>query len=283
VLFCTYNIHYGVGADGRYDVDRIADALAEADIVCVQEAVRGWPQNNYADQTAQIGGRLNRYWRFHGPMEADSSTVAADGAITNRRRSFGNAILSRWPMVWSRGVMLPKTRLMDVFDLQRGYIEAVIDAPFGALRVYCTHLSHVGPQQRLPQVGALMEAVNGARVRGATWDAAGPDSFMFQEPAFEVPSSAIVAGDFNFTPADPEYPLVCGAPNKHGRLATAEHLFDAWIAAGNTEEEVDSSPRDGRIDHVFVTHDLVPKVKRAWIDYASKGSDHWPVFVEFDL
>ena len=26
MLFCTYNIHYGVGADGKYDVARIADA-----------------------------------------------------------------------------------------------------------------------------------------------------------------------------------------------------------------------------------------------------------------
>ena len=33
MLFCTYNIHYGVGADGRYDVARVADAVADADIV----------------------------------------------------------------------------------------------------------------------------------------------------------------------------------------------------------------------------------------------------------
>ena len=39
MLFCTYNIHYGVGADGKYDVARIADVVAKADIVCVQEAV----------------------------------------------------------------------------------------------------------------------------------------------------------------------------------------------------------------------------------------------------
>ena len=42
----------------------------------------------------------------------------ADGRITSRRRSFGNAIVSRWPILWSRGVMLPKTRMADTFDLQ---------------------------------------------------------------------------------------------------------------------------------------------------------------------
>jgi endonuclease/exonuclease/phosphatase family metal-dependent hydrolase len=283
MLFSTYNVHYGVGADGKYDVDRIADVLADADIACLQEVVRGWPENGYADQTAEIGRRLNRYYRFHGPMEADASTVDADGRIVSRRRSFGNAIVSRWPIVWSRGVMLPKTRLLNVFDLQRGYIEAVIAAPAGPLRVYCTHLSHVGPQQRLPQVEALLQAVNGAADTGGTWDATATPTFMFQEPAPEVPASAIVAGDFNFTPAHPEYPLICGALSERGRLATARHLADAWIAAGNTEEEVDSFPREGRIDHVFVTPDLVRKVKKAWIGYGTQASDHWPVFVELDL
>ncbi|MDP1752535.1 MAG: endonuclease/exonuclease/phosphatase family protein [Reyranella sp.] len=283
MLFGTYNIHYGVGADGKYDVARIADAVAEADIVCLQETVRGWPQNGYADQTAEIGKRLNRYFRFHGPMEADSSSVDADGRITNRRRSFGNAIVSRWPILWSRGIMLPKVRLANTFDLQRGFVEAVVAAPSGPLRIYSTHLSHVGAQQRLPQVAALMNAVNRAPLNGGTWDAAAGETFMFQEPAPPVPASAIVAGDFNFTPAHLEYPLVCGTPSTYGRLATAEHLSDAWSAAGNSEEGVDSFPREGRIDHVFVTHDLAPKVRKAWIGYGIDASDHWPVFIEFDL
>src|SRR5260370_37969938 len=111
MLFSPYNIHYGVGADGKYDVMRAADAVAQADIICIQETVRGWPQNGYADQTAEIGRRLNGYFRFHGPMGADASTVSADGWVTNRRRSFGNAIVSRWPILWSRGVMLAKMPL----------------------------------------------------------------------------------------------------------------------------------------------------------------------------
>jgi endonuclease/exonuclease/phosphatase family metal-dependent hydrolase len=100
MLFSTYNIHYGVGTDGKYDVLRAADAVGQADIICLQETVRGWPQNGYADQTAEIGRRLNRNFRFHGPMEADASTVSADGWITNRRRSFG---MSRPPLRSPRG------------------------------------------------------------------------------------------------------------------------------------------------------------------------------------
>lgn len=271
MLFATYNIHYGVGTDGRYDVPRIADAVAAADVVCLQEVTRGFADNGHADQTAEIGRRLNRYYRFHGPMEADASTVAADGTITSRRRSFGNAIVSRWPILWSRGVMLPKRQSADTFDLQRGYIEAVVAAPSGPLRVYCTHLSHVAATYRLPQVAALMDAVDNAAGVGATWDATAPKSFLFQEPALPVPASAIVAGDFNFTPEHPEYPR-----------ATAR-LSDAWRAAGNPEENVESCPGDGRIDHVFVTPDLAARVKRAWIGAGLVASDHWPVFVELDL
>jgi endonuclease/exonuclease/phosphatase family metal-dependent hydrolase len=95
---------------------------------------------------------------------------------------------------------------------------------------------------------------------------------MFQEPAPEMPRSAIVAGDFNFTPTDPEYPLVAAAG-----------LGDAWRVAGNGEEDVDSFPGEGRIDHVFVTPDLAASTKRAWIGHGIAASDHWPVFVEFDL
>jgi endonuclease/exonuclease/phosphatase family metal-dependent hydrolase len=270
MLFATYNIHYGIGADGRYDVSRIADTVSAADIMCLQEVTRGFPDNGYADHTAEIGKRLNRYYRFHGPMEADASTIAADGTITSRRRSFGNAIVSRWPILWSRGVMLPKTHLDKGFDLQRGYIEAVIAAPAGALRVYCTHLSHVSPVQRLPQIEALTKAVRSATDVGGTWDGTAPATFMFQEPAPPIPAAAIVAGDLNFTPAHAEY-----------TVATSD-LKDAWRAAGNREDDVDSFPREGRIDHVFTTPDLAAKVRRAWIDTSTKASDHWPVFVEFD-
>jgi endonuclease/exonuclease/phosphatase family metal-dependent hydrolase len=280
--FCTYNMHYGVGADGKYDVPRIADEIAQADIVCLQELAAGWSLNGFADQTAEIAGRLNRYCWFHGAMDADSSEMGADGRIVNRRRTFGNAVLSRWPITWARGHLLPKNRTMNVFDLQRGFVEAAIAAPSGPLRVHSVHLSHLGSQQRLPQLAALMQTVLNAERIGATWDATAGQNFMFQEPTLEVPREAIVAGDFNFNPGDPEYPLVCGAPGEYGRQTTSMHLDDAWTLAGK-DDDVDTSPGDGRIDHIFVTHGLASKVKRAWVGHDAKGSDHWPVFVEFNL
>ena len=52
--------------------------------------------------------------------------------------------------------------------------------------------------------------------RAAPGTARAPDSFMWQEPAPAVPASAIVAGDFNFTPAQAEYHDVM------------DDLADAW-------------------------------------------------------
>lgn len=283
MLFCTYNIHYGVGSDGKYDLSRIADIVAQADIVCLQEVTSGWEQNGFVDQTVEIAQLLNRYHWYHGAMEADASEVGADGRIVNRRRAFGNAVLSRWPINWARGHLLPKTELVNCFDLQRGFVEAAVEAPSGSLRVYSAHLSHVGPQQRLTQVEVLMKTVLDAERTGPPWDAAGGDTFMFQERRPDVPRPAIVAGDFNFTPQHPEYPLVCGEMSAYGRLGTKRHLADAWGAAGNSEDGVESIPNEGRIDHVCVTHDLAPRVKKAWIDHNVVASDHWPLFVEFDL
>ncbi|TIT74329.1 MAG: EEP domain-containing protein, partial [Mesorhizobium sp.] len=36
----TYNIQYGIGLDGKYDVGRIADAVRGADVIALQEVTR---------------------------------------------------------------------------------------------------------------------------------------------------------------------------------------------------------------------------------------------------
>jgi len=282
MLFATYNIHFGIGADNRYDVPRIAETLRQADIICCQEVVQGWPQNAYADQAAELASLLNRYYVFYGPFDVDGSSARADGKIVNRRRSFGNMILSRWPIRSSRVRPLAHNALSNQFDLQRGAVEAVIDAPGLPVRVYSVHLSHVSVGQRLPQVHDLLEFVRGAQANGSPWDTSASDSFIFQDAAPPMPEHAVVMGDVNFTPADPEYPIVAGHLATRGqRVVRHDQLVDAWTALGN-DEYVESFPREGRIDHCFVSPALRPALSRAWIDQSANGSDHWPMFVELD-
>jgi endonuclease/exonuclease/phosphatase family metal-dependent hydrolase len=282
MLFATYNIHFGLGADNRYDMARIAQTLRDADIACCQEVVQGWPQNAHADQAAELAALLNRHYVFYGPFDTDGSSVGADGRIVNRRRTFGNMILSRWPIRASRVRPLAHNALTNQFDLQRGAIEAVIDTPEFPVRVYSVHLSHVSPEQRLPQLHDLLAFVRDAPANGSPWDTAASDSFIFQDRAPPVPESAIVMGDMNFTPAHPEYPVVAGHLHPSGRrLVRHDQLVDAWAALGN-DDYVESFPREGRIDHCFVTPDLQPALQRTWIDQSADGSDHWPIFVELD-
>lgn len=283
MLFATYNIHYGVGADHKYDVDRIARTIEQADIVCCQEVVQGWPQNGYEDQAASLAKALNRHYVFYGPFDVDGSSVGADGKIVHRRRTFGNMILSRWPIRSSRVRPLTHNSLSNQFDLQRGAIEAVIDAPGLPIRVYSVHLSHVSDDQRLPQVHDLLDFVRQAPANGSPWDAGAGENFIFQDRAPKVPEAAIIMGDMNFTHTDPGYPPIAGHISKFfdRRMVRHDQFVDAWTHLGN-DDYAESFPREGRIDHIFVSPHLVPGLTRAWIDNEALGSDHWPLFAELD-
>ena len=48
----TCNIQYGVGLDGKFDIDRIADAVRGADVIALQEVSRNNPANGGADMVA---------------------------------------------------------------------------------------------------------------------------------------------------------------------------------------------------------------------------------------
>ena len=46
----TYNIRYGLGLDQRYDLDRIADTVRDADLIGLQEVERFWKRSGMIDQ-----------------------------------------------------------------------------------------------------------------------------------------------------------------------------------------------------------------------------------------
>lgn len=134
----TWNVHGGVGADGRYAPQRIAAVLAEMqpDIAALQE----------------VGQR-------DGPPLLDA-LVAASGSHavvgwTCQRwgHEFGNAVLSRLPIAEA-------TRLdLRVAGCEpRGALDVVIDAPLRRLRVIATHLG-LRPGERRVQVKRLLRAL----------------------------------------------------------------------------------------------------------------------------
>jgi endonuclease/exonuclease/phosphatase family metal-dependent hydrolase len=164
VKLVSYNIQYGFGLDGKYDLERIVAALAGADVIALQEVTRGYSRNGSVDMVAAIQALLPGYYAVYG---AGLDLLPTGAGPRDPRFQFGNMVLSRWPIVATRTLLLPRSRTIAKLNLQRCATEAVIDAPDGALRVYAVHLDHVSPDERIRQIVCLKDhAINFVRDGG---------------------------------------------------------------------------------------------------------------------
>jgi endonuclease/exonuclease/phosphatase family metal-dependent hydrolase len=142
VRVVTYNIHTCVGVDRRYDPGRIVAVLQEinADIACLQEVDARRGIERHSDQ-----------WAFLG--EATCYRVILGDGIRNHRGRFGNAILTRFPVLGARAIDL------TVADYEpRGAIDADLLVGDRVLRVIATHFGLRAGERRL-QANRLMSAL----------------------------------------------------------------------------------------------------------------------------
>ena len=286
--FVSYNIQYGKGKDGRFDLGRIARAVDGADVIALQEVERFWSRSGMTDQPAALAEHLPAYHWVYGPgLDMDASLTAADGGIVRRRRQFGNMLLSRTPILTSRTHLLPKFGTLVQYSLQRAALEGVIATRDGAIRVYSIHLTHLADESRAPQVDAVLSIHARAPGEGGAWCGTHDESWTEGMPAPPMPREAILMGDFNFPPSSPLYARFVGPRSpEYGRMNGREGFVDAWVAAGNLEDEgvTCPDPQGGkRIDYCFVSAGLVGRIGRALIDAAAEGSDHQPIWTEIDL
>lgn len=286
MLWVSYNIQYSKGKDDRFDLERIIEEIAGADLIALQEVETGTARTDYLDQAQAIAELLPDYHFVFGPgIDADASEWQ-NGKLLRRRQQFGNMVLSRWPIVSSANHLLPKQALCGAFHLQRSLLETVINLDGKHLRFCSLHLDHVAPQTRLPQVQAMLDLLHSASSRGATWG--GPvDGDFFNLPAPPMPEAIAFLGDMNFDFQSEEYQRVVGPMSQHfGRLTPVNGLLDAWLASGNTVEAgvtIGKDVQGKRIDHCFISQQLGPALKRMWIDNEAQGSDHQPIWLEWDL
>ena len=123
----TYNVQFGLGRDGRFDLERIAREVDGADIIALQEVERNWRRSGNVDQPAQLGQFLNKYHWVYGPyFDVDASKSQPDGTIKNIRRQFGNMILSKTPILSTRLFPLPKSALRQRHNMVVGVFEGVV-------------------------------------------------------------------------------------------------------------------------------------------------------------
>lgn len=225
----TYNLHLGVRPGGQLDPEAMARVIEEQhpDVVVLQEVGRGWVVSSMMDLAEWLSARLGLPYVY---------APAADD-------QFGNAILSRLPVLDGRAVPLPQAGGTMV----RSSVWAVVDLGGGErLTVIGTHL-HDRPEDvatRLAQVAVLLERWGGA-------------------------PRTVLAGDFNAEPDSPEIARVREAG-----------LVSAQEAAGTDLPTWPSWDPVEHIDYVFATRDLAFS---APVRPERTASDHLPLAVTVSL
>lgn len=262
----TYNIQYGIGMDGRYDIARIASEVEGADIIAFQEVARGLAMNRNADVAADLEAALPDYFRvFHFPADTDMGSEVKDGRVISRRFQFGNAVFSRFPILASRGHLLPRTPRAERLNLQRGALEALVATPLGAIRFYSVHLDHVDADERLTQVEALRRIALGYGETGGA--VTGTSEMGF--PELPDATHFVAMGDFNFEPGSRDY-----------RAMTAQPVVDVTASDPSLScfDPRGQEPAK-RLDYCFADSGLAERIHSARVDGAATGSDHRPVWI----
>jgi endonuclease/exonuclease/phosphatase family metal-dependent hydrolase len=289
VRVVSYNIQYGKGRDGRFDLPRIAAAVRDADVIALQEVERFWLRSGLVAPAAALAARLpDHHWVYGPGLDMDASVRDSAGRLQSRRRQFGNMLLARGPILASRCFPLPKLGTLVQYSLQRVALEGVIGTGSEPVRVYSIHLTHLADATRSPQVDAILDIHRRAPTEGGAWCGTHPDAAWTQDgPAPPMPRDAILMGDFNLEPSSPLYDRIVGPMSpEYGRMNGIDGFVDAWAAAGHREQDgvtCHGVHAGQRIDYCFLSAPLLRRLRSAWIDEAAAGSDHQPIWTELDL
>ena len=221
---------------------------ADPDVVCLQEV---WSDEN-DDQLDHIADALEMYAVRTDPMFYGG-------------QSFGNAVLSRWPLDRIADERLPNA---DGDASYRRVVAATVATPFGRWTVASTHLDHRFDRSadRCAQVRRLMELT--LEWRG--------------EPTEDLP--VIVGADLNAVADTDEVRMATG------RTAGVDGIVfsDVWEQVGDGSGATwlrqnpftsDSAWPDRRVDYLLVSWprpNPVGNPIRAWLVGHGDGDEIWP-------
>jgi endonuclease/exonuclease/phosphatase family metal-dependent hydrolase len=205
----TFNIRHGHGVDQRVDLARTAGVIraARPDVVGLQEVDRHFgDRSGFLDQAQWLAAALSMHLAYGANLDFDPP------AAGRPRRQFGNALLSRHPVLNSENLLLPRSGGHE----QRGMLRGQIEAGGRHWQVYTTHLQPNDPAERLAQARAVADRIG-------------------------VPDHPLVLlADANATPDTPEMRALTGG------------LVDAWPTGGGWCGNTFPSPFPyRRIDYVL--------------------------------
>lgn len=139
----SYNVHSCLGMDGRLSPERVARVIArqEPDVIALQELDVGRTRSGGHDQAAMIAELLEMSYRFHPAIQVEEE-------------AYGDAILTRLPVLAHRDAMLPGPRLRRGIE-PRGALWVTLDLDGVNVQVLNTHLGLL-PSERRVQVAELL-------------------------------------------------------------------------------------------------------------------------------
>jgi endonuclease/exonuclease/phosphatase family metal-dependent hydrolase len=277
----TWNTQWCCGLDGVISPQRIVEGarqLADFDVLCLQEIAVNYPglHGHPGDQPALLRQVLPGFEVLFGAAVDEWS---ADG----QRRQFGNVIATRLPLAQVEHHPLPYPADAGVSSMPRMCtVVTVRDSDLGAVRVMTTHLEYYSKPQRMAQARALRELHMQACAHAAAPPRSLADGTPFQAKVHTP--NAILCGDFNLQPHEPEYEVV-QQPFANGRL------WDSWRLVHDEASHVPTfrvhDQQYGKdpiaCDFVFVSDGLKEHVKRLEIDSATRASDHQPIAIDVSL
>jgi endonuclease/exonuclease/phosphatase family metal-dependent hydrolase len=142
----TWNIH-------SEDPDRLAEVIEAtgADVVALQEVDVYRTRSGCRHQAFDIAGHLGMHVRFGANIRSGEECGNA------RRALYGDALLSRHPILEWRHVLLPNHG-----GEQRGLTEAVLNVGGQRVRVVSTHLEYGSASERKAQAEAVVGHLEGS-------------------------------------------------------------------------------------------------------------------------
>ena len=239
----TYNIHRAIGVDRRFRTERIVRILHHhnPDVVLLQEVDEGVPRSRELNMARELAAELG-YAHF-----------AMGHNVSLRKGRYGNATLSRWPILRERNIDLST----ESSWIRRGcqHTSIALHPEWPAFEVFNLHLG-LSARERDRQVAQL--------TRSSEFASLGP----------EVP--CLVAGDFNDWRSllRPVFTNGLGfhcATDSRGSRQRPLPTYPAF------------SPRGG-LDRIYYRGPLrLLGVRRCRLQVARVASDHRPVIAEFQV
>ncbi len=278
----TWNVQWFCGLDDRVDVERVvahARAMADFDVLCLQEVAVNYPQltgDAGFDQVARLRELLPEY-------EVVFGAAVTELGRQGQRQQFGNLIATRLPIAQAQSYPLPYPPDLGKRSMPRICTTATVLSALGPIRVMTTHLEFYSRTQRMAQARALVELHRQACGHVVDPPLDDETGSPFQNKTHTT--QAILCGDFNFETTDAEY----GVIQEPAPVGTSG-LADAWpLAHGARPHDPTFRLFDSRYgpepiccDFVFVSTNLQRRVRTVTADQQTTVSDHQPLLLELD-